>query len=81
MSEPPPPPDIAEAVAFVVIAICPMPKERTDEFCLWAAAYPPDLFVVENPVVLGQFKRHGGQNLTIRLHLNRRPKGGAGRST
>ncbi len=51
-----------------------MPKERTDEFCLWSVAYPTDLFVVENPVVLGQFKRNGGQNLTIRFHLNRRRK-------
>jgi hypothetical protein len=74
MSEPPPPPDVAATVAFVVIAICPMPKEATDEFCFWSAAYPPDLFVVENPMVIGQFKRHGGQNLTIHLHLNRRPK-------
>jgi hypothetical protein len=73
MSEPPPPADIADAVVFVVIAICPMPKDATDEFCLWSIAYPADHYHVENPVVMGQYKRHGGQNLTINFHLSRVP--------
>jgi hypothetical protein len=73
MSKSPPPAQLADSV-FVVIAICPMPKESTDEFFLWSAAYPADRYCVENPVVIGQYKRHGGQNLTIHFHLSRLPK-------
>jgi hypothetical protein len=37
------------------------------------AVVPADRYCVENPVVLGQYKRHGWQNLTINFHLSRLP--------
>ncbi len=52
----------------VLITICPMPDRRSDEFSLRAQSLTAG-FDVEHAAVLGQYAAHGGQSLTITLHV------------